>query len=84
MVKLKELEGMVKENYHALNANIELIADNSNLKADLKKFEDQEASWGQKLKRVKDYIVTLNAEVDKLKKLVAKAEEKIEKGRNDY
>lgn len=44
MVKLKELEGMVKENYHALNANIELIADNSNLKADLKKFEDQEAS----------------------------------------
>lgn len=50
----KELEGMTKERDQSLHANIDLAADNSNLKADSKKFEDREASWGRKIKREKD------------------------------
>ena len=43
-----EKKRMIKERDQALNANIESIFDNSNLKADIKKFEDQEALRGQK------------------------------------
>ena len=50
---------MTKERDQALNANIESIFDNSNLKADIKKFEDQEALRGQKWKREKDYVAPL-------------------------
>ena len=46
--KKNTLERMTKERDQALNANIESIFDNSNLKADIKKFEDQEALRGQK------------------------------------
>lgn len=75
-IKLKkELDGMNMERDQTLHVNIELDIDNSNLKVDVKKLEDREASQGGKLKREKDSTTTQKVEVDKLKKLVARAEE---------
>ena len=45
----KAFEAMEKEKDQGRGMNIQLATKNANLKADIKKLEDREVSWGRKL-----------------------------------